>query len=219
MIRILIVEDEPAISNLLRLSLTRAGYQCTCAMDGSEAAALLAGQVYDLVLLDVMLPGPSGFELLADVRAQGAPAIFLTAKNAVEDRVRGLRMGAEDYIVKPFAVLELLARVELVLRRYNKLDTVLRVGGLEINTQSMQVFRDGGEIPLTGKEYEVLLLFARNPGIVLYKELIYERVWGGEYPDRTRTVELHIQRMKKKVGWEERLRPVHKLGYRLEVDP
>lgn len=219
MIQILIVEDETPILELLRLSLTKAGYHCTCAQDGLEAAQLIEKDVYDLILLDVMLPGISGFELMDYIRSTGMPVIFITAKNAVSDRVKGLRMGAEDYIVKPFEILELLARVEGVLRRHGKLETVLSVGGLEINTLSMTVTRDGGEIPLTRKEYEILLLFARNPGIVLYKSTIYERVWGDEYPDSTRTVELHVQRMKKKVGWNNRIRPVYAIGYRLEVDP
>ena len=143
--------------------------------------------------------------------------IFLTAKNAVADRVRGLRMGAEDYMVKPFDVLELLARVEGVLRRHGKLQTAIQIGDLHINTLSMQVTRQGVEVPLTRKEYELLLLFARNTGVVLSKNTIYERVWGGEYPENTRTVELHIQRMKKKLGWDERLRPVYGIGYRLEA--
>ena len=163
-----------------------------------------------------MLPGIDGFELMDYIRATEIPVIFLTAKNAVADRVKGLRMGAEDYIIKPFDVLELLARVDGVLRRHGKLQTVINIGGLEINTLSMQVSRDGTEIFLTRKEYELLLLFARNPGVVLTKTTIYERVWGGEYPDHTRTVELHIQRMKKKAGWEEQIKPVYGMGYRLE---
>lgn len=219
MIHILIVEDEKPISELLRLSLTKAGYHCTCVYDGADAANLIEEAVFDLILLDVMLPGISGFELMDYIRATGTPVIFITAKNAVSDRVKGLRMGAEDYIVKPFEILELLARAEGVLRRHGKLETILHVGGLDINTQSMSVTRDGTEIPLTRKEYDILLLFARNPGIVLYKSTIYERVWGGDYPDSTRTVELHIQRMKKKVGWNDRIRPVYAIGYRLEVDP
>lgn len=219
MIHILIVEDEKPISELLRLSLTKAGYHCTCVYDGVDAANRIEEAVFDLILLDVMLPGISGFELMDYIRATGTPVIFITAKNAVSDRVKGLRMGAEDYIVKPFEILELLARVEGVLRRHGKLETILHVGGLDINTQSMTVTRDGAEIPLTRKEYDILLLFARNPGIVLYKSTIYERVWGGDYPDSTRTVELHIQRMKKKVGWNDRIRPVYAIGYRLEVDP
>lgn len=217
MIHILIVEDERAISDLLKMSLMKAGYVCTCVYDGAAAADMIERSTFDLILLDIMLPGIDGFTLMEYVRDVGTPAIFLTAKNAVNDRVRGLKMGAEDYIIKPFEILELLARVEGVLRRHGKLDTVLHVGGLDINTLAMRVERCGVEIPLTKKEYDLLLLFARNPGVVLYKGTIYERVWGGEYPDRTRTVELHIQRMKKKVGWNSCLLPVHTVGYRLEV--
>lgn len=217
MIRILAVDDEKPIAELLRMSLGRAGYQCFCAYDGMEAANLIEKESFDLILLDIMLPGIDGFELMDYIRSTGTPVIFLTAKNAVADRVKGLRMGAEDYIVKPFDVLELLARVDGVLRRHGKLQTVLQVGGLEINTVSMQVNRDGKEILLTRKEYELLLLFARNVGIVLPKNTIYEQVWGGEYPESTRTVELHIQRMKKKVGWDDKIKPVFGMGYRLEA--
>ena len=217
MINILIVEDEKPISDLLRLSLKKAGYICHCVYDGLAAADAVEKEEYDLILLDVMLPGISGFELMDYLREQGAPVIFITAKNAVSDRVKGLKMGAEDYIVKPFEVLELLARVEGVLRRHGKLATVLHVGGLDINTETMQVSRDGENISLTRKEYGILLLFAQNPGIVLNKSTIYERVWGGEYPDSTRTVELHVQRLKKKVGWNDCLKVVFTMGYRLEV--
>ena len=216
MVRILAVDDERAIAELLRLSLTQAGYECVCAYDGVEAANRIEQESFDLILLDIMLPGIDGFELMDYIRSTGIPVIFLTAKNAVADRVKGLRMGAEDYMVKPFDIQELLARVEGVLRRHGKLQTVLTVGDLTINTLSMQVTRGGEEIILTRKEYELLLLFARNIGVVLSKTTIYERVWGGEYPDNTRTVELHIQRMKKKLGWDDRLKPVFGMGYRLE---
>ena len=216
MVRILAVDDERAIAELLRLSLTQAGYECVGAYDGVEAANRIEKESFDLILLDIMLPGIDGFELMDYIRSTGIPVIFLTAKNAVADRVKGLRMGAEDYMVKPFDIQELLARVEGVLRRHGKLQTVLQVGDLTINTLSMQVTRGGEEIMLTRKEYELLLLFARNIGVVLSKTTIYERVWGGEYPDNTRTVELHIQRMKKKLGWDDRLKPVYGMGYRLE---
>ena len=216
MVRILAVDDERPIAELLRLSLTQAGYECVCAYDGVEAANRIEKESFDLILLDIMLPGIDGFELMDYIRSTGIPVIFLTAKNAVSDRVKGLRMGAEDYMVKPFDIQELLARVEGVLRRHGKLQTVLTVGDLTINTLSMQVTRGGEEIILTRKEYELLLLFARNVGVVLSKTTIYERVWGGEYPDNTRTVELHIQRMKKKLGWDDRLKPVYGMGYRLE---
>lgn len=217
MINILIVEDEHPISELLRLSLSKSGYRCTCVNDGNAAADITEKENFDLILLDIMLPGIDGFELMEYIRFSGTPVIFITAKNAVNDRVKGLRMGAEDYIVKPFEILELMARVEGVLRRHGKLDTVINVGGLCINTLSMTVTRGGEEIHLTRKEYEILLMFAQNPNIVLYKSTIYERVWGDEYPDSTRTVELHIQRMKKKVGWNDRIKPVYAVGYRLEV--
>ena len=214
---ILIVEDEKPISDLMRLSLHKAGYRTTCAFDGIQAADLLEKTAFDLVLLDVMLPGASGFELMEYLRPMGTPVIFITAKNSLNDRVRGLRMGAEDYIVKPFEGLELLARVDVVLRRYNKTEAVLEIGGLRIDTVAMQVTRGGAPVPLTRKEYEILLLFARNPGVALYRETIYERVWEEEFPYGSRTVDLHIQRLRKKVGWEDRLLAVNKVGYRLEV--
>ena len=217
MIRILAVDDEKPIAELIRFSLKRAGYECVCVYDGVEAANIIEKETFDLILLDIMLPGIDGFELMEYIRTTGIPVIFLTAKNAVHDRVKGLRMGAEDYMVKPFDVLELLARVDGVLRRHGKLQSDLQVGELLIQTLSMQVFRNGEKISLTRKEYELLLLFAQNPGIVLSKNTIYERVWGGDYPDSTRTVELHIQRMKKKVGWTNEIVPVYGMGYRLEV--
>ncbi len=217
MVRILIVEDEKPISSLIKMSLSKAGYICTCVYDGIAAADTLEKEKFDLILLDVMLPGADGFELMDYIRPLQIPVIFLTAKNSVDDRVKGLKMGAEDYIVKPFEVVELLARVEVVLRRYNKLATVIEIGGLTIDTRSMVVRRDGVEIPLTNKEYELLLLFAQNPGAALYRETIYQRVWGGEYTCGSRTVDLHVQRMRKKVGWEDKLVAVHKVGYRLEV--
>lgn len=217
MIRILIVEDEKPISDLLRFTLMNAGYHCTCVFDGTSAADIIERETFDLIMLDIMLPGIDGYELMEYVQTIGTPAIFITAKSALDDRVKGLRLGAEDYIMKPFEVLEVLARVEGILKRHGKLQTVIRIDDLEINTLAMQVTKNGEEIVLTRKEYDLLLLFARNPGVVLYKSTIYERVWGGEYPEKTRTVELHIQRLKKKLGWNEQLKLVYMLGYRLEV--
>lgn len=217
LIKILIVEDEMPISDLLKLSMTKAGYQCTCVYDGIRVADLIDKEIFDLILLDVMLPGIDGFELMEYIREIGTPVVFLTAKITLDDKLKGLRLGAEDYIVKPFEILEVMARVEGILRRHGKVQTKIQVEDLEINTLAMTVTRAGVEIPLTKKEYDLLLLFARNPGIVLYKSTIYERVWGGEYPEKTRTVELHIQRLKKKLDWSEKIKPVHSIGYRLEV--
>ena len=216
MIRILAVDDEKPIVDLLKLVLSRTGYQCVAAYDGVQAADLIERESFDLILLDVMLPGIDGFELMDYIRTTDTPVIFLTAKHAVADRVKGLRMGAEDYIVKPFDVLELVARVDGVLRRHGKLVDDIQIVDLQIQTDSMQVRRKGEDIPLTKKEDDLLLLLAQNKGMVLSKETIYNRVWGGEYPENTRTVELHVQRLKKKIGWEDKIKTVYGMGYRLE---
>ncbi|MCI8658010.1 MAG: response regulator transcription factor [Oscillospiraceae bacterium] len=217
MIHVLIVEDEKPISNLIRMSLTKEGFLCTCAYDGAAAADLLEKNTYDLILLDVMLPEVDGFELMEYIRPMEIPVIFLTAKASVHDRVKGLRLGAEDYIVKPFDTIELLARIDVVLRRYRKCDMVLEIGGLRIDTASMRVWQGETEISLTKTEYDLLLLFARNPRRAMYRETIYERVWGEEYPFGSKAVDLHVQRLRRKVGWETMLQAVNKVGYRLEV--
>lgn len=218
MINILVVEDEIPIANLIRMSLKRVGYNCVCVNDGNNAVDIIDNNVFDLVLLDIMLPGASGYEILEYIKPLKIPVIFITAKNSVMDRVKGLKMGAEDYIVKPFEVIELQARVEVVLRRYNKLCQIIQICGLTIDTVAMTVTKGEEEIPLTNKEYELLLLFARNPNVALYKETIYENVWGGECPCDSRTVSLHVQRMRKKTGLEDSIKTIKKIGYRLELN-
>ncbi|MDE5965074.1 MAG: response regulator transcription factor [Eubacterium sp.] len=218
MTEILIVEDEKPISNLIKMSLSKEGYSCTCAYDGAKAADLIEENRYDLILLDIMLPGYDGFELMDYIRPMEIPVIFITAKGSINDRVKGLRAGAEDYIVKPFEIVELLARVDVVLRRYKKLDDIIKVGGLLIDTYSRRVTKDDDEIRLTPKEYDLLLLFAQNPGRAMYRETIYERVWGEEFQYGSKTVDLHVQRLRKKTGWEKQLKAVNKVGYRLEVN-
>lgn len=217
MIRILIVEDERPIASLLKMSLTRAGYTAACVYDGMSAADLLENDRFDLILLDIMLPGANGYELMEYIRPLETPVIFITAKGSLEDRVKGLHMGADDYIVKPFEIAELLARVETVLRRYHKVQCVFEIDGLMIDTRSMTVHRNGKEINLTRKEYDLLILFTQNIGTALYRETIYERVWGSNFLGDSRTVDLHVQRLRKKVGWEDKLVAVYKVGYRLEV--
>ena len=210
------MEDSPAILNLIRMSLEDAGYLCVCAEDGVQAADLLEERQFDLVLLDVMLPGIDGFELMDYIRPLGIPVIFLTAKTDVNDKVKGLRLGAEDYLTKPFEILELLARVETVLRRYGKEARLLRFEDVEADTLSRTVRKAGIPVKLTVKEYELLLLFLRNPGIALFRDRIYQLVWGGEYSGDSRTVDLHVQRLRKKLQWEGKLFAVYKIGYRLE---
>lgn len=217
MISVLIVEDEQPVSNLIRLSLTKEGYRCTCAYDGAEAADLLEKNRYDLILLDVMLPEVDGFELMEYIRPLEIPVIFLTAKSNVRDKVKGLKLGAEDYIVKPFEVVELLARIDVIMRRYKKCDMIINIGDLKIDSSSMRVWKNEKEVILTKTEYDLLLLFAKNPERALYRETIYERVWGGEYPFGTKAVDIQVQRLRKKLGWEHCLQAVNKVGYRLEV--
>ena len=217
MMKILIVDDERPILNLIRISLSNAGYLCDTAEDGNQALEKIDSGIYDLILLDVMLPGIDGFELMEYIKTLEIPVIFLTAKNAVKDRVKGLRMGAEDYMVKPFEIAELLARVEVVLRRYGKTEELFHIGGLTVNCSSMKVERDGKEIPLTPKEFELLCLFLRTPNVALHREKIYERVWGGEMQYGSKTVDLHVQRLRKKTGLQKELQVVTKVGYRLEV--
>ena len=215
--QILIVEDEEAISNLIRITLIRAGYRCDTAFDGVTAANLLQEQNFDLVLLDIMLPGLSGYEVLEYAKTLEVPVIFLTAMGETDQKVRGLMAGAEDYIAKPFELTELIARVSTVLRRYNKTARLLRFLDIEIDTEAMTVLKGGEAVRLTRKEYELLLLFARNTNRTLYRETIYENVWGGEYSDRGRTVDLHVHRLKKKLDLEEHIVAMYKIGYRLEV--
>ena len=212
---ILIVEDEKPISNLIKMSLKNVGSFCDCAYDGVQAADMIEANNYDLILLDVMIPYVDGFELMEYIRPYEIPVIFITAKNSVDDRVKGLRMGAEDYIVKPFEVMELLARVEVVLRRFNKTEDHIDINGLMIDLKNHTVQRDGEEILLTPKEYDILVFFAQNPNMAIYRENIYERIWGGEFDFSSKTVDLHIQRLRKKTHLENELQAVNKVGYRL----
>ncbi len=217
MIKILIVEDEKPINDLIEMNLSEAGYECTCAYDGMTAANILEKERFDLVLLDIMLPEVDGYELLEYIKPMEIPVIFLTAKGSVADRVKGLRLGADDYLVKPFEIVELLARVETILRRAGKTQTELVVDDVVIDTRSRSVRRGNREIPLTMKEYELLLLFVRNRNIALFRETLYEHVWGSDYMGDSRTVDLHVQRLRKKLHWEDKIKAIYKVGYRLEV--
>lgn len=217
MIRILIVEDERPIANLIDWNLTSYGYSCQKVYDGLAAADLILENSYDLILLDIMLPGVDGYSLLEQIKPTGTPVIFLTAKGCVADRVQGLRAGADDYLVKPFEIVELLARVETVLRRVGKSKDRIQIGDVIIDESSMQVTKAGAPVALTKKEFDLLLLFARNQNMALFRESIYERVWEAEYTGDSRTVDLHVQRLRKKLGWQNQLTAVYKVGYRLEV--
>ena len=215
MIQILIVEDEKPISNLIRMSLTRAGYSCTCVYDGNAAADLLEEKPFDLILLDVMLPGVDGFELMDYIAPTGTPVIFLTAKATVEDRVRGLRLGAYDYIVKPFAPPELLARVEGLLRHTGRRAATLQAFDAVIDPDNHIVTQNGTRVELTPREFDLLLALVRARGQLLYREALYERVWGLDSNAGPRTVDIHIHRLRKKLHWDHKIVTVPKVGYKL----
>ena len=216
MIKILIVEDEKPISELIRLNLADAGYACTCVYDGEQAANLLEHELFDLILLDVMLPKISGFELMEYIRPMGIPVIFLTAKDSLKDRMQGLTSGAEDYMVKPFEVVELLARVNIVLRRYHKMEQKITFMDIELDSENQVVTKAGKEVELTPKEFELLEILMCNRYITLFRERIYEEIWGTEYYVESRTLDLHIQRLRKKLNLGAELKTVFKAGYRLE---
>ena len=217
MIRILIVEDERPIANLIDWNLTSYGYSCQKVYDGLAAADLILENSYDLILLDIMLPGVDGYSLVEQIKPTGTPVIFLTAKGCVADRVQGLRAGADDYLVKPFEIVELLARVETVLRRCGKAAQILRLEpDIEIDPAARIVRKNGQPVALTAKEFDLLVLFVQNKNVALCRDRIFERVWNEEYLGDSRTVDLHVQRMRKKLGLEDRLSAVYKVGYRLE---
>ena len=205
------------IADVISRGLARAGYQCLCAYDGLEAAELLEEHRYDLILLDIMLPGADGYELMRYIKDFGIPVIFITARTRLEDKVKGFRLGADDYITKPFELAELTVRVEAVLRRCHKLQDKISAAGIEVDTLSRTVRKNGQPVELTAKEYELLLLFLRNRNIALYRERIYEEVWEGEFDPDSRTVDIHVQRLKKKTGLEDSIISVRGVGYRLEV--
>ncbi len=217
MIRILVVDDEKPICDLIDLNLSSAGYHCTTVQDGAEAIAIIEKEEFDLILLDIMLPGADGYDVMEYVRPLGVPVIFITAKHEVKDRVKGLKLGADDYLVKPFDVVELLARVEAVLRRYNKSDQRVTIGDVVVDVEARRVTRAGRPVILTNKEFGLLMLFVRNKNIALFREMLYEKVWEEDYLGDSRTLDLHVQRLRKKLGWEQNLVAVYKVGYRLEV--
>ncbi len=214
---VLIVEDDEAIANLLYMDLSDEGYRCTCASDGRKAADLLEQNTdYDFILLDIMLPEINGYELLEYIKPMDIPVIFLTAKGTVQDRIHGLKMGADDYIVKPFQSGEVIARMETVLRRYGKNRKRLSFADVEVNMESRKAYQNGVEVELTVKEFDLLVELIQNKNVAQYRDRLYEKVWNEPFLGDTRTLDTHIQRLRKKLGWEERIKTVFRIGYRLE---
>lgn len=214
--RVFVVEDEAAIRDLIQIQLELVGYEVDTCSSGLEVKEMLLKRKPDLILLDIMLPGMDGYQLMEQIQSLDIPVIYVTAKDSVVDRVKGLRLGADDYIGKPFDMMELIARIEAVLRRNQKRDNLVRIGDNEINLLQRTVKRKGQEVYLTVKEYELLILFWQNRNIALSREQILERVWGYDFEGLTRTVDIHVQRLREKLGLKQYLKTVFKVGYRLE---
>lgn len=215
--KILIVEDDQTISKLIAASLSISGYESIPCFDGEEAVHTIKNDPHiDLILLDIMLPKMDGFQVMESIRPLGIPVIFLTAMGDVSERVKGLKSGAEDYIVKPFEPLELLARIEIVLRRFHRDRKSLKFKDITVNLEERSVRKDGTLVELTPKEYELLVLFLKHPNVALTRDKILDDVWECSANIETRTVDNHVQRLRKKLGLEECLKTVFKVGYRLE---
>ena len=214
--RIFVIEDEEAISQLICMNLSVAGYEAVPAMDGREALRLLQnGERFDVALLDVMLPGVDGWELMEPLKAHGVPVIFLTAKNDLNSKLTGLLAGAEDYIVKPFEVLELLVRMEKVLERHSG-GGPIAVADLVICAKERTVTKNGAPVALKPLEFDLLLLFVRNRNIALTREKLLTEVWGASYFGESRTIDIHVSQLRKKTGLT--ITAIPRIGYRLEVD-
>ena len=216
MARILIVEDEVLINKHVTDELTYIGHKCSSAFDGEEALELINSNTFDLIILDVMLPKISGFELMKHIKK--IPVIFVTAKSDLNDRLNGLDLGADDYIVKPFEMPELLARVRVVLRRTNRSEQFFPIDDLMIDFESQKVFRGDEEIKLTAKEFAVLDMFITNKNCVLTREQILDSVWAYNYEGETsQGIDVYVQHLRKKLGLKNRIKAIYGVGYRFEL--
>lgn len=215
MAKILIVEDERAINDLIKFNLELVGHTCSQVFGGAEGLSEGLKQKYDLIILDVMLPQYSGFEILEQL--EGVSVIFVTAKSALQDKIKGLRLGADDYITKPFDILELVERVKAVLRR-TKADTNHFVfDDIRIEFDNRRVYKNGVEIPLKPREFDLLEVLVNNRNLALSREKLLRLVWEFDYEGDTRTVDVHIQRLRQKLGISDRIQTVYKTGYRFEI--
>lgn len=214
MTKILIVEDDINIAKMIKTTIEMNNYKAYLVYEGIKALELINSNEYDLVLLDVMLPGLDGFEIISK-RTSKTPIIFITAKQDLTDKVRGLKMGAEDYIVKPFEAMELLARIEVVLRRYNKSQKILTYENIIINLEEHTCKEDGIECNLTPKEFELFIFFIKHTDVAITRKQLLSAVWGFDFEGESRTVDTHVQQLRKKLNLKDKLITIPKLGYRL----
>ena len=215
MARILIVEDEKAINDLIRFNLELVGHECSQVFDGENGLKEALKQEYDLILLDVMLPKFSGFEIMEYI--DGTPAIFVTAKSASQDRIKGLRLGADDYITKPFDIIELVERVKAVLRRTKAETNRFEFDDICIEFDNRRVYKAEREVILKPREFDLLEVLVNNRNLALSREKLLRLVWDFDYEGDTRTVDVHIQRLRQKLGISDRIQTVYKTGYRFEI--
>ncbi|MCI5729136.1 MAG: response regulator transcription factor [Clostridia bacterium] len=217
MARICIVEDDLHIAQMIEATLTMMNYDCVRCEDGKQAVETILNNRFDLILLDIMLPELDGFGVLEKIRSREIPVIFLTAMGSVSDKVRGLRLGAEDYIVKPFEAMELLARIEVVLRRFHTDESsILQYDEIQVDIQRHTVTKDGEEVTLTPKQFDVLVFLMKHVDLAVSRDQLLSAVWGYEFEGESRTVDIHVQQVRKKMGLQGRLVTISKLGYRLE---
>ena len=216
MAHILIVEDETHIAQMIEATLTLGGHTSQWCADGAQALSRIEEGSFDLALLDVLLPGLDGFSIMSRIQKKDIQVIFLSAMQQVEDKVRGLRLGAEDYIAKPFEPLELLARIEVALRRRDKGDKVLEYGPIRQELGSHTVTLNGEPVALSPKEFDLLQVFLQHQNLALSRDKLLAMVWGYEYTGESRTVDIHVQRLRQKLGLTDCLITLPRIGYRLE---
>ena len=219
MAHILIVEDEEHIARMIEATLTLGSHTSQWCADGTQALSIIEEGSFDLVRLDVLLPGLDGFSIMSRIQKKDIQVIFLSAMQQVEDKVRGLRLGAEDYIAKPFEPLELLARIEVALRRRDKGDKVLKYGPIQQDLGSHTVTLNGEPVALSPKEFDLLQVFLQHQNLALSRDKLLAMVWGYEYTGESRTVDIHVQRLRQKLGLTGCLVTLPRIGYRLEKLP
>ena len=215
MAKILIVDDEKAINDFIKFNLELVGHDCNQVYDGNSGLSEALKSKYDLIILDVMLPYYSGFEIMEYI--EGTPVIFVTAKSTPQDKIKGLRLGADDYITKPFDIIELTERVKAVLRRTKSDLNHFEFDDIRIEFDSRRVYKNKKEVPLKPREFDLLEVLVNNRNLALSREKLLHLVWEFDYEGDTRTVDVHIQRLRQKLGIADRLQTVYKTGYRLEI--
>ena len=215
MAKILIVEDEKAINDLVKFNLELVGHDCCQVFDGETGLEEALKLKYDLIILDVMLPKYSGFEIMEYI--EKTPVMFVTARTSTNDRIKGLRLGADDYITKPFDIVELIERVKAVLRRTKADSTVFEFDDIRIEFGNRRVYKSGEEVGLKPKEFDLLEALINNCNLALTREKLLRLVWGYDYEGDSRTVDVHIQRVRRKLGISDRIQTVYKTGYRFEI--